>query len=181
MKISALIILAILIGGCTSLTAPVSQRSMPQLQCDQEMQYCINFSAGMGERIWTDNWTGLGGLPTDHTVSNGLPPDAAEYVRADLYRISQCSPSTLGASSAQSLTDANGTTTWGKVDYYDIYWTGDFPHEFDPNLCKPLSSEGVAYALCSEKDGKRVLICISQMTDNPKLAEEIFRTFRWEK
>jgi len=36
-----------------------------------------------------------------------------------------------------------------------------------------------AYALCSEKDGKRVVVCIQQMTDNPKLAEEIFSTFRW--
>jgi len=38
-----------------------------------------------------------------------------------------------------------------------------------------------AYALCSEKDGKRVVVCIQQMTDNPKLAEEIFSTFRWAK
>ncbi len=36
-----------------------------------------------------------------------------------------------------------------------------------------------AYAFCSQKNGKTVLICISQMTDNPGLAEEIFRTFRW--
>lgn len=36
-----------------------------------------------------------------------------------------------------------------------------------------------AYALCSEKNGKTVVICISQVTDDPDLAEQIFETFRW--
>lgn len=36
-----------------------------------------------------------------------------------------------------------------------------------------------AYALCSEREGKRVVVCVQQMTDNPKLAEEIFSTFHW--
>jgi hypothetical protein len=38
---------------------------------------------------------------------------------------------------------------------------------------------GSAYALCSGKDGKTVVICISQVTDNPDLARRIFETFRW--
>ncbi len=36
-----------------------------------------------------------------------------------------------------------------------------------------------AYALCSEKDGKTVVICVSQVTDDPDLARSIFETFRW--
>lgn len=35
------------------------------------------------------------------------------------------------------------------------------------------------YGFCSEKDGKTVVICISQMTDDPDLAKQIFETFRW--
>jgi hypothetical protein len=35
------------------------------------------------------------------------------------------------------------------------------------------------YGFCAEKDDKRVVVCIEQITDNPKLAEEIFSTFRW--
>ncbi len=38
-----------------------------------------------------------------------------------------------------------------------------------------------AYALCSHKDGKTVVICISQMTQNEPLAKQIFDTFRWTK
>ena len=35
------------------------------------------------------------------------------------------------------------------------------------------------YAFCSEHAGKQVTICISQQTDNPKLANEIFDSFKW--
>lgn len=36
-----------------------------------------------------------------------------------------------------------------------------------------------AYALCSERGDKRVVVCVEQLTDDPQLAEEIFRSFRW--
>jgi hypothetical protein len=36
-----------------------------------------------------------------------------------------------------------------------------------------------AYALCSEKNGKTIVICVSQVTDNPDFAKQIFETFRW--
>ncbi len=92
---------------------------------------------------------------------------------------SSCSPSLTGASQTEQLPNANGKAEWGKVDYFDIYYTGDFPNMQEP-LCRPIVS-GAGYALCSEKDGKTVVICISQMTDNSKQAKEIFETFRWTK
>jgi len=89
-----------------------------------------------------------------------------------------CSPDITGASAPSPIANTNGSTTWGKVDYFDI-WKGDFPTSVPP-LCRPAGGEtGAAYVLCSEKDGKRVLICITQVTDNPKLAEQIFRSFHW--
>jgi len=93
---------------------------------------------------------------------------------------SKCSPSLTGTSQMTSLSDANGGAAWGRVDYWDR-----FPHEvpFDQPQpqCRPGSGsrESSAYALCSEKDGKTVVICISQVTDNPDLAKQIFETFRW--
>jgi hypothetical protein len=36
-----------------------------------------------------------------------------------------------------------------------------------------------AYALCSQRGDKTVVICLQQMKDDPKMAEEIFSTFRW--
>lgn len=36
-----------------------------------------------------------------------------------------------------------------------------------------------SYVFCSDKKGKSVYICLSQVTDSPVLAERIFSTFRW--
>ena len=36
-----------------------------------------------------------------------------------------------------------------------------------------------SYALCSEKGGRQVFICIQQVTDDPALANSILDTFRW--
>ena len=100
---------------------------------------------------------------------------------------SSCSPSITGASRTSPLETTSGKTNWGRVDAYDT------PESLDrePVLCSPpkvswlIDAEGnaklesSAYALCSEKDGKTVVICIGQMTDNPEMAKQIFETFRW--
>lgn len=119
-------------------------------------------------------------MPTDHTISNGKKPQDVAYLRADIYSINNCSPSLTGASQTENIEGTNGNSIWGKVDVWENFGEGDIP-DWENVVCKkdgiPPPSE--VYALCSEKDGKRVLICISQMTDNPGLAEEMFRTFRW--
>jgi len=121
------------------------------------------------------------------------PPTESDFTITIHQQPSQfsCSPAITGASQTQVMEGTNGDTSWGKVDAFDR-----LPYDFAPGtqpLCRPpvlewsffgemeykRISDDAAYALCSEKDGKRVLICISQMTDNPQLAEEIFRTFRW--
>ncbi|MFA6039392.1 MAG: hypothetical protein WCV62_05590 [Candidatus Peribacteraceae bacterium] len=49
-----------------------------------------------------------------------------------------------------------------------------------PLVCMPINnSTNIAYAFCTEKEGKQAVICLTQVTDNPQLAEEIFKTFRW--
>lgn len=77
----------------------------------------------------------------------------------------------------------NETIMWGKVDFRSAKWPEDpdmtMPEERYGVPCTPLPPATAAYVLCSEKDGKRVLICISQVTNNPDLAEQIFKTFRW--
>lgn len=90
-----------------------------------------------------------------------------------------CSPSVTGASSGATLEKANGKAEWGRVDFWDHGM--DYEPGTEP-LCRAAGGPtGTGYALCSEKDGKTVVICISQMSDNPKLAEDIFKTFRWTK
>lgn len=89
-----------------------------------------------------------------------------------------CSTTITGASQMIDIPNTRGATSWGKFDY-----------EFSPDpkigegqfYCAPFSSTPHLYVLCSEKDKKTVLICVSQATDNPDLARKIFETFRWTK
>lgn len=71
-------------------------------------------------------------------------------------------------------------TFWGPADTTIIQSKYDYVPEMGAcrNIAK--SAGGGAYGLCSTtSSGKSVLICISQMTDDPALAEQIFSTFRW--
>jgi len=110
----------------------------------------------------------------------------------NLSSIVSCSPEVTGVSTSESLAGTNGNTTWGRVDAFDRPMA-DFPPGTQP-LCRPpilewnydeakggvlRLSNDAAYVLCSGRNGKTVLICISQVTDNPALAEQIFMTFRW--
>jgi len=73
---------------------------------------------------------------------------------------------------------------WGKVNTQsENFITNSFsPTSKYPLVCMPVNRTIVnSYAFCSERDSKQVVICISQVTDNPELAEEIFKTFRWRE
>ncbi len=169
LNLSALLILS----ACTQV---IQDRNIStHTQCDSKLSYCIDLGASLNGRDWTDNWTGPTGAPSDHTASNGLNPEDLNYVRLDLFSsASPCSPSFTGVSKEESI----NTISWGKVDYWDLYAPMfDFPNMVEP-LCLP-PEQGVAYAMCSQKDGKTVVVCLSQMTNDPKQAEEIFSTFRW--
>lgn len=96
-----------------------------------------------------------------------------------------CNESITGASVTSEIQNANGKAAWGRVDAWDGYgregW--EWPDNWQDIKC---SKEGTpppasVYALCAEKNGNSVIICINEMTDNPQLAKEIFETFRWMK
>ena len=59
----------------------------------------------------------------------------------------------------------------------------EFPQNWESIVCKkegsPMPKE--VYGFCAEKNGKTVVICLNLMKDNPQLAEEIFKSFRWVK
>ncbi len=93
-----------------------------------------------------------------------------------------CSPSLTGASTTTPLPNANGTAEWGRVDFFEKYaGEGYVDYMGETPLCAEPGSAKDRYALCSHKDGKTVVICISQMTQNEPLAKQIFDTFRWTK
>jgi len=168
-------LLVLLLAACspagTDRSVPAAQQTE---QCDGQRKYCLDFSAIMGTRKWTDDWTDTSGAATDHTISNGKSPENTDYIRADIYSIASCSPSVIGASQTQVLPAVGRNTIWGKVDY-------PLDYELNPLVpdCRPYKPVSASYILCAEKDGRRVAVCVMQVTDNPELAEQIFKTFRW--
>jgi len=178
-----LFFLAIL-AGCAKSSQPVVVPSIEELK-ENTGTSIINHGSGYSLRIPHELFV-WGSKKFFSTIS---PPKPGNYPIYQLNAVGDydvtildslsCSPSLIGASKTQSLPGTNGSTTWGKVDFFDI-WKGDYAPGEQPR-CRPMGGEnGAGYAFCSEKDGKTVLICISQVTDNPKLAEEIFGTFRWK-
>ncbi len=107
---------------------------------------------------------------------------------------SPCSPSLTGASEMIPVSGENGPpasadseraskTVWGKVDYWDRF---NSEHGVGGGIDERVvcTNYGIPiypaiYGLCAEKDGKTVVICINQMTDDKEMAQKIFETFRW--
>lgn len=164
-----------LVVGCT-----LDNRIETDALCDSQFGYCVALTTTMMQRGWTDNWTGVSGQPTAHTVSNGLPPDDADYVRMDIYHTSP-SPhcGNTGVLHPTLTIETNSERTfWGKVD--EVYSDGDLsPNCYTRSIYGQAGPYSASYVLCSEKDGKTVFICMMQVQDNLALAEQIFSTFRW--
>ncbi len=105
------------------------------------------------------------------------PNDYSIYLYSN---VTSCSKQDLGISILEKITTQNADAFWGHVDAYDNLGIGDLGEvKQNPECIPPTRDKGGAYVLCAEKDGRNISICITQQTNNPKLAEDIFSTFRW--
>jgi hypothetical protein len=93
---------------------------------------------------------------------------------------SPCSPSLTGASQMNPLLNANAKAEWGRVDLNELMQQEGYIPPYNTDNVKCGGAPNV-YAFCSEHEGKTVVICVNEVTDNPALAEEIFKTFKWTK
>ena len=114
----------------------------------------------------------------DTNPTNDAPKETDYYLQ--IYSLPLGSQTKMGVK-IPSHELLSGISVWkGRVDFYDQFRGGENPDPGKEPLCRGPGG-GSAYALYSEKDGKAVLICISQIKNNPELAEQIFQTFRWNK
>ena len=64
-----------------------------------------------------------------------------------------------------------------------IYGKVDFPLDYSATTlepdCRPFKPYTSAYVLCSINNDKIVAVCLRQVTDNPIVADQIFKSFRW--
>ncbi len=107
-----------------------------------------------------------------------------EDVLITLYKLSSpCSFAITGASQTTDILETGGKTVWGRVDWLD-HGFGEVNWEKYPEepKCRPAGANatGGGYALCSERNNKTILICISQFTKDENMAKSIFKTFKWE-
>lgn len=170
----------VILFGCTT----ESPASTPQVQgnwesfCDETMGYCLGAPPEFfGTNAWRES-IGSGGYPLAHISSNSFPLNQSGSMLIEVLHPSQPAAcrKKMGVMNPQTRTQDRAKVLQGRIDFFEIFGH-DYERENEP-YCRAYEG-GAGYALCSEKDGKMVLICISQVTDNPQLAEEIFRTFRW--
>jgi hypothetical protein len=166
----------ILLAGCYNKTS--SQPNSCYTNTSEKWAAC---DTERGYTYWYPRW-----IEETKQVPNEIQVYTYNFPSSDLYSGSTattCSPSISGASKTTSLLNAYGKAFWGKVNIWENMeaegWDPLYPIDSSQVVCKPIAPH--LYTLCADKDNKMVVICISQQTDNPALAEQIFSTFRWIK
>ncbi len=118
--------------------------------------------------------------------------NSKDGISGNVYLLNQgCSSALTGTDNMQELSGTEGKTIWGRFVDSEMAVAGSWPEA----LCRRPPHHGNCaghsepfeycndgsrvYALCSEKDGKTVVICLTQMTDDPDIAKKIFESFRW--
>lgn len=163
--------ICIILAACTpSLPTSDVETSLKQVVAFQQVKFDIPANWKISQNR-SDYWL------MDNILGEYHEVDGAGEAQINIYAKNEsCTPSLTGVSQEGRV----NAVSWGKVDYWDLYAPMfDFPNMVEP-LCRP-PLKGVAYAMCSQKDGKTVVICLSQATDDPKQAEEIFSTFQWKE
>lgn len=178
----------IMVNGCTAITQLSPQTDRRLFEMSDWSHFSIQSPSPFLKHIVRDD----GSIALTSFDTSSIKRIPSDYAVTLFPSISiECSETITGASSTQPLAKTNREILWGKVDAYDRI-RPDFPPGSEP-FCKPPvlqwdynNAEGAmrlsndaAYALCSTKNGKTVVVCVEQVTDNPKLAEEIFSTFKW--
>jgi hypothetical protein len=181
-SVTSLLFSALLMMGCHSGTSFSGDSTIYHYQ-NKQIGYSLDVPKS-ALKSWKGSTPSDGADTGFATFPVLTDPKANDYSIIIRTPTSKCSPTITGASEATPLPEDNSQTIWGKVDMFDHlnFESGDGAYgPLRDVVCRKMPESGLAavYALCSEKDGKTVVICISQMTDNREQAKEIFETFRW--
>lgn len=183
--------LTFLLSGCQTETQTVGleEKSHKMFYYNDQLKYQISFPPLITESgSWMNSITNTKGLFFGSSIDRSIdPPFGRRDVSVEIHHLKSpsCIPSITGTPQLQKLSD--GEIKWGKTKAVSPFT--QLPHP----ICQPpiLNTEdydilrtgdvkyGTAYVLCSEKNSDAIVVCISQVTDNPALAEQIFSTFKW--
>lgn len=180
------------IGGCiadhtfiidqqSSSSIASHESSLKGLQMSAWSDFSVVSPLPFKERIVRDDGS-IAFTTFDTSTVERAPTDFSVH----LYQFSDsrtCSTTLTGTSHPEPIPNTNGMTAWGRMDAWDGYggegW--EWPDGWENVLCTKSGTPSPAeiYTLCSDKNGKTVVMCVNQMTDNPSLAKQIFDTFKW--
>lgn len=178
----------LLLPGCTrNIQEEISRTSFTQLSTykNTALGYSIDVPVETLTARHTPDMSKVGFINYDPYKT----PTASTGIFISIQGTTSCDPFITGSSQMQSLIENHPETIWGRVDAYDF--------ALNPNrmnvLCKPLNlkwegkdeniakATSFAYVLCSQKNQKAILVCISEERDNPDFAKRIFKTFQLTK
>ncbi len=177
------IILFLLLGGCSfsaisSNSGCYSNMANYDVICDSKNHYTYYQPSWINSTDWQSR--GITMDTYDFPLSIEEKKEWEKYGH-NVPLNATCAAKTTGIfDSPLSVTNTN--SAWAKVDFFEKFdsrgqgWI-DYGDPYP--LCATLGSYEARYAFCSEKNGKTVVICISQMKDDPAMAKQIFETFRW--
>lgn len=164
---------------CLSLTACSNQSTKDSTELSNDLSYSIKSSKILDKYVRSDG---------SIAYANFEIPKAKKEDNDFSIIISRqnilCDNQIMGTDDTHLNINSNGSASWGLVTAWDQMDLPGFDWTTVENVvCKPEGTPKpqAVYALCAEKNGKTVMVCINQMTDNPKQAKEIFETFRWRK
>jgi len=142
--------------------------------CDKELSYCIDLPDAFAGSNWRPT-IGPGGETASHVASTRVPSGSLNDVSVYVYHSSP-SPhcGNIGVAEPRTARLGEQTAIRGKVDFPPDYELT----QLQPD-CRAYKPYAASYIFCSDKDDVQVAVCISQVTDDPALANSIFDTFRW--
>lgn len=176
----SLVIINLIFIGCTnSISTPAINNGNKEYRyVNTALNYSIDVPNEAAKKVPSPDSLILGFINYDYTT-NHIPSNgyylSIEGIKNITSNLLPCSPEQVGIYPTSAIKSDSGDiiSIRGKADYAEVM-KGDYDHTHEPT-CKG------GYAFCSEHAGKQVTICISQQTDNPKLANEIFDSFKWTK
>jgi len=168
----------LLISGCKSASTEIFQSQKKKGGTELSMWSDVSIQAPVQfkEKILRSD----GSLAYTTYDTKTTQRNADDFAVHLYHSAPSCSPSSLGISQPEVDEVKDGESVmWGRVDAYP----GDMYPVPEPNCMvnPPYTQMAASYMLCAEKMGKRVAICIMQVTDDQEAAEEIFSSFRWVK
>ncbi len=175
-KILPLIFIAlVLLGGCINRPIELDSSDIQRQNLSAWEDFSIQSNIAFSKKFVRDDGS-IAWINYDHTTARRQPQDV---IMEEYLLTTSCSPALTGTSETTNLFSAGGKTSWGRIDFFDHGM--DFAPAPEP-ICRPAGGHtGEGYVLCSEKNGKAAVICVSTQIENSTLAKQIFETFKWTK